>query len=138
MNSRLDTIQAAILIEKLNVLEGEIATRAKIAAGYSQLLGKDFHVPMLNDGQVSAWAQYTVRPKTGNRSDYQEALAANGIPSAIYYQKSLHLQTAYAELGIAVGSLPVAERLSGEVFSLPMHPYMASDQVEKIATALLG
>ncbi len=135
-NSRLDTLQAAILLEKMAVFAGELDARERLANQYSALLGQNFHVPVVPEGYRSAWAQYTVRPRHGTRQSWQEKLASDGIPSAIYYGKPLHLQPAFADLGGKTGQYPVAESCSESVFSLPMHPYMAPEEFDRVVKAL--
>lgn len=135
-NSRLDTLQAAILLEKLAVFGGELDERERLANEYSARLSESFFVPVVPETYRSAWAQYTVRPRHGTRQSWQEKLASDGIPSAIYYGKPLHLQPAFAALGGKVGQFPIAESCSESVFSLPMHPYMAPEEFDRVVTAL--
>jgi len=135
LNSRLDTVQAAILLEKLAILEDEMARRTAIGARYAQGLGDIVTVPQIAAGQRSAWAQYTIRlPGEGDRGrDALKAhLQAAGIPSVVYYARPLHLQSAYKRFPRAVGGLPVSEQLAQEVLSLPMHPYLSADDQDKI------
>jgi len=136
MNARLDTIQAAILIEKLAIFADEIAARDKVAARYGELLGDVVKVPPVAKGSTSVWAQYTVRIPAGcGRDEVAARLKAAGIPSAIYYAKPLHLQTAYRDYPAAGNGLPVSERLAGEVLSLPMHPYLDEATQDLIVAA---
>ena len=137
MNARLDTIQAAVLLEKLAIFESEIAARDRVAARYGELLGDVVHVPKVSDGSTSVWAQYTVRLPAGcNRDALATRLKAEGIPTAVYYAKPLHLQTAYRDYPVAGNGLPVTERLAGEVLSLPMHPYLEDATQDRIVEAL--
>ncbi len=122
LNARLDTIQAAILIEKLAIFPEEIEKRNKIAARYNEELGDRFAVPFVMKGAISTWAQYTLKVK--NRDELQAKLKEANIPSAIYYPKPLHQQTAYKDYPQGGNGLPVSDRLASEVISLPMHPYM--------------
>ena len=125
LTARLDTMQAAILIEKLKIFDDEIAARNKVAERYARGLGNIVTVPRLAPGCTSVWAQYTIRlPKGVDRDGFAAALKAQGVPTAIYYPKSMHQQTAYREFPVADGGLPVSERLSDEVISLPMHAYL--------------
>jgi UDP-2-acetamido-2-deoxy-ribo-hexuluronate aminotransferase len=127
INGRLDTLQAAVLLSKLEIFDSEIKERQEVAARYSNAfkdLAKTPHVP---DGLLSAWAQYSL--VTEKREIYLNKLKELGIPTAIYYPRPLHLQTAFSRLGYRQGDFPVAEYVSDRIFSLPMHPYLdASDQ----------
>ena len=139
LTARLDTMQAAILIEKLKIFEDEIAARNQVAARYAQGLGNVVSVPHVAAGCTSVWAQYTIRlPKGSDRDGFAAALKAQGIPTAIYYPKSMHQQTAYRDFPIADGGLPVSERLSGDVISLPMHAYLDEPAQERIIKAVRG
>ena len=138
MNSRLDTLQAAILLAKLDALPGELAARQRLADNYTERLQNRFHVPETAANATSAWAQYTIRPKHESREDSLARLKAGGIPSAIYYAKPLHLQAAFANLGYREGDCPVAEACAKSVFSLPFHPYLEADEVDRVVAALLG
>ena len=126
MNGRLDTIQAAILIEKLKIFENELDARQIVADRYTQGLKDVVQTPVLMDKTTSAWAQYTlVLPETVNRDKLMQELKTEGIPTFVYYIKPLHLQTAYKHCPTASGgSLPVCENLADRVLSLPMHPYL--------------
>ena len=137
MNARLDTIQAAILIEKLAIFADEIAARDRVASRYGELLKDVVHVPQVAKGSTSVWAQYTVRLPVGcDRGAVAERLKAAGIPTAVYYAKPLHLQTAYRDYPAAGNGLPVSERLAGEVLSLPMHPYLDEATQDRIVGAM--
>jgi len=124
MNGRLDTLQAAILLEKLAIFADEIEARRTVAARYAEGLEDVVRVPRVLDGNTSVWAQYTIVVEHGSRDALADALAADGIASAIYYPTPLHRQTAYRHYPTVEGGLPVAERLAGQVLSLPMHPYL--------------
>jgi len=134
VNSRLDTIQAAILLEKFAVFPDELIKRNAVANCYTTLLGETFAPPKVPDGFYSSWAQYTL--VDDNRDKCMSALKRHDIPSVIYYGKCMHHQTAFAEVSKSV-SLPVAESLSSRVFSLPMHPYLNSSGVQKKVVAAL-
>jgi dTDP-4-amino-4,6-dideoxygalactose transaminase len=139
LTGRLDTIQAAILIEKLKIFEDEIAARNKVAQRYAQGLGNVVTVPHVASGMTSVWAQYTIRlPKGVDRNEFAAALKAQGIPTAIYYPKSMHQQTAYRDYPIADGGVPVCEALSDDVISLPMHAYLDEPTQERIIKAVRG
>lgn len=130
LNSRLDTLQAAVLLAKLTVFEDEIKNRRRVASAYDQALNDDVITPTVLPGAKSVWAQYTVRTKC--RDQLAAHLKMVGIPTAVYYPRPMHLQGAYLAFGAGEGSLQVSERLSQEVLSLPMHPYLPSEEVERI------
>jgi dTDP-4-amino-4,6-dideoxygalactose transaminase len=137
LTARLDTMQAAILIEKLKIFEDEIAARNKVATRYAQGLGNIVTTPRVASNCTSVWAQYTIRlPEGCDRDDFAAKLKAQGIPTAIYYPKSMHQQTAYRDFPVADGGLPVCERLSRDVISLPMHAYLDEPTQERIIEAV--
>jgi dTDP-4-amino-4,6-dideoxygalactose transaminase len=139
LTGRLDTMQAAILLEKLKIFEDEIAARNKVAERYAQGLGNVVTVPHLASGCTSVWAQYTIRlPKGCDRDGFAAALKSQGIPTAIYYPKSMHQQTAYRQFPVADGGLPASESLSGDVISLPMHAYLDEPTQDRIIKAVRG
>jgi dTDP-4-amino-4,6-dideoxygalactose transaminase len=129
MNGRLDTIQAAILIEKLKIFPEEIVARQKTADAYSKALKDSVKIPHVIDETTSAWAQYTVcLPEHVDRSFLMTSLKEAGIPTMVYYIKPLHMQTAYKHYPTATGaSLPVCENLSERVLSLPMSGYVGDE-----------
>ena len=136
MNGRLDTIQAAILLQKLTIFEEEIATRNLIARRYAEGLSDVAIVPEPPDEVVSTWAQYTIRLAPGRRDALAAVLKELGIPSAIYYPKPLHRQTAYGHFPVPGNGLPVSDQLADEVISLPMHPYLDTATQERIIDAV--
>lgn len=137
LTARLDTLQAAILIEKLKIFDEEIAARNKVARRYFDALHNIVTAPRVPEGNVSTWAQYTIRlPKGIDRDAFANALKAQGIPTAIYYPKSMHQQTAYKRYPVAEGGLPVCERLSADVISLPMHPYLDQTSQDRVIKAV--
>ena len=139
LTGRLDTIQAAVLIEKLKIFEDEIAARNRVAERYARGLGNVVTVPHLASGSTSVWAQYTIRlPKGTDRDEFAAVLKAQGIPTAIYYPKSMHQQTAYRDFPVTDGGLPVSERLSSDVISLPMHAYLDEPTQARIIEAVRG
>jgi len=137
LTGRLDTMQAAILIEKLKIFEDEIAARNKVADRYARALGNVVTVPRLTAGSTSVWAQYTIRlPKGTDRDAFAAALKAQGVPTVIYYPKSMHQQTAYRDFPVADGGLPVSERLSADVIALPMHAYLDEATQDRVIAAV--
>ena len=136
LNGRLDTIQAAVLIEKLKIFPAEIVARERIARHYSEALADIATVPKLARGATSVWAQYTIRVTGGRRDRLAAALKAQGIPTAIYYSKPVHLQDPYRHFPVAEGGLPVSERLAEEVISLPMHAYLDEPTQDRIVAAV--
>lgn len=134
MNGRLDTIQAAILIEKLKIFPNELIARQQTADAYNEALKDIVKVPEIIDEANSAWAQYTVvLPEHIDRSKLIASLKEAGIPTMVYYLKPLHLQTAYKHYPTATGSaLPVCENLSERVLSLPMSGYVGGDEALKV------
>ncbi len=136
INGRLDTIQAAILIEKLKIFPDEIAARDRVAMRYNELLRPMAIVPEVPRDLTSVWAQYTLRIRGFDRDAFQSDLKAAGIPTAVYYPKPLHRQTAYKAYPVAGNGLPVSERLADEVVSLPMHPYLTEEVQDRIVRAV--
>lgn len=124
LNSRLDTIQAAILIEKLIEFPNELELRQQVAKKYNVSLNNEFIIPHVPEGYISSWAQYTVRAKVGTREDHMRAYKEKGIPTMIYYGTNMHEQTALKGYARGNNLFPVAEKVAKEVFSLPMHPYL--------------
>ena len=139
LTGRLDTLQAAVLIEKLKIFEDEIAARDKVADRYARGLGNMVGVPRLAGGCSSIWAQYTIRLPNGvDRDGFAAALKSRGIPTAIYYPKSMHQQTAYRDFPVADGGLPASERLSRDVISLPIHAYLDEPTQQRIIATVRG
>jgi dTDP-4-amino-4,6-dideoxygalactose transaminase len=134
MNSRLDTIQAAILIEKLAIFAEEIKTRNEVADRYAQMLEGLVATPKVIDGGVSTWAQYVIE------ADDRDGLAAHlrkaGVPTAQYYPKPLHKQTAYESFPVGAGGMKVSETICHRVLALPMHPYLDGQTQTRIAGAV--
>ncbi len=132
VNSRLDTLQAAILLPKLAVLDAEMAARQQAAQRYNQLLGEaGIHIPFVESHNSSAWAQYTVQ--VDKREQVQAALQAQGIPTAVHYPIPLNKQPAVADAG---AQLPVGDAIAQRVMSLPMHGYMDAEEQRRLAQAL--
>jgi UDP-2-acetamido-2-deoxy-ribo-hexuluronate aminotransferase len=134
MNSRLDTIQAAVLLAKIEVYAEELAARNALADRYEARLGGIIRTPIKPSGATSAWAQYTIR--LADRDAAQQQLLEAGIPTAIYYPLPMHLQPAYAAYGDGVGSLPISEQMSREVLSLPMNPYWTESDLDTVCSAV--
>ena len=130
LNGRLDTLQAAILIEKLKIFDEEISKRNEIAKIYSNNLSSNFISPYIPNNYMSSWAQYSVLLKRKEkRVKIVKALSEKGIPSMIYYKIPLHLQKVFKYLSYKIGDLPKSENISNRILSLPMHPYLKrSDQ----------
>jgi dTDP-4-amino-4,6-dideoxygalactose transaminase len=135
INGRLDTLQAAILIEKLKIFPAELAERQRVAARYSEALRNVVATPTVPAGTTSAWAQYTVIVPGGARDRLAEELKAAGVPTAVYYPRPLHHQPAYRHFPTA-GALDRSEQLCREVLSLPMHPYLDAATQDRIAAAV--
>ena len=133
VNSRLDTLQAAILLEKLEIFEDEIAQRRQVATRYTDALRSDMRVPRLIDGATSVWAQYTL--VVDERDAIAARLKAVGVPTAVYYSKPLHRQAAFRDYPRAPDGLPASERLAEQVVSLPMHPYLDEPTQGRIIAA---
>lgn len=135
VNSRLDTLQAAILLPKLEILNDEMQARQKVAEIYNQLFNQaGIHTtPYLEAHNTSAWAQYTIQ--VDNRAEVQEKLKAQGIPTAVHYPIPLNKQPAVADTDVM---LPIGDAIAERVMSLPMHPYLTIEAQEKIVQALVG
>ena len=139
LNGRIDTIQAAILLEKMKIFPKELGQRNAIAKKYSQNLNQYFKCQYIPEGYGSAWAQYPVlAASTKERSICMEKLRDADIPTAIYYPKPLHLQDAFSDLNYSTGDFPVAESISQRIFSIPMHPYLSDDNISKICDILIS
>jgi dTDP-4-amino-4,6-dideoxygalactose transaminase len=139
INGRMDTLQAAILLAKFDIFPEEIELRQEVAQRYTQLLNQQGEVqaPAVVEGSKSAWAQYSaLAHDEARRSQLRNRLKAADIPTAIYYPKPLHLQTAFKFLGYREGDFPISEDFSSRIFSLPMHPYLSNADQERIATVL--
>lgn len=132
MNGRMDTLQAAILIEKLKIFPEELTLRQKVADRYSEGLSEVAVTPFVRKDCVSAWAQYTLKVDPDKRNDIMEDLKKEGIPTVIYYPLPLHHQEAYKAYPCATPTLPVSESLSKCVLSLPMHPYLEAETQDLI------
>jgi len=136
MTGRLDTIQAAVLIEKLKIFAEEIVARERIARRYNAALADVVTVPHLSNESTCVWAQYTIRVSGGRRDALAATLRAQGISTAQYYPVPAHRQGAYRDHPVADGGLAVTEKLSGEVISLPMHAYLDEPTQDRIIGAV--
>jgi dTDP-4-amino-4,6-dideoxygalactose transaminase len=139
INGRLDSLQAAVLLAKFDIFPEEIQLRQKVADRYSTLLGQNaqIKVPSIPSGATSAWAQYSIlAADEQQRSAIQDRLKAAEIPTAVYYPRPLHLQTAFSSLGYEKGDFPVSEDCARRIFSLPMHPYLAEEEQIKICKVI--
>jgi dTDP-4-amino-4,6-dideoxygalactose transaminase len=139
VNGRLDTLQAGILLAKFDIFPEEITLRRQVAARYTELLGSHPHLtqPAILHDYKSAWAQYSILAKdSAYRAAVQNKLKEAQIPTAIYYPKPLHLQSAFSDLGYKNGDFPVSEDCSDRIFSLPMHPYLSEENQLKIARSI--
>ncbi|MEQ8345660.1 MAG: DegT/DnrJ/EryC1/StrS family aminotransferase [Sneathiellaceae bacterium] len=136
MNSRLDTLQAAILLEKLAILDDELAARRRIAAGYAERLADLVHLQYVPPNAQSAWSVFTVRIEGGaeRRDKVRGRLQDRQVGAGIYYPLPIHMQTAYRRF--ADRPLPQTERLAAEALALPMHPYLTDEDLDRVAETL--
>jgi dTDP-4-amino-4,6-dideoxygalactose transaminase len=135
LNARLDTLQAAILMAKLTVFDDELAARERLACFYDSRLRNAVEIPRRVPDAVSAWAQYCVL--VDRRDEIAKSLKDAGIPTAVYYPRPMHLQTAYARFGGGKGSLPVSEQLCERILALPMNPYLDDAAAERVCMSVL-
>jgi dTDP-4-amino-4,6-dideoxygalactose transaminase len=141
INGRMDTLQAAVLLSKFSIFPEEVELRQRVAREYNELLSGINHlsVPKVPSGYKSVWAQYSLLAEDEeHRTRLQNGLKQAGVPTAVYYPKPLHLQTAFAYLGYRQGDFPVSEDAARRIFSLPMHPYLNFKDQEKIAETIRG
>lgn len=141
INGRLDTLQAAILLVKFGIFSEEVEHRNGAAAHYTQALKKAdtaLITPHIPSGCKSVWAQYSILAENeARRTALMDKLSKQSIPTAIYYPKPLHLQTAFADLGYKPGDFPISENIASRIFSLPMHPYLTRKDQEQITGNLI-
>lgn len=137
MNSRLDTIQASVLQVKLRAFAGELAAVNKAAAEYTVRLADIVETPVVPEGFLSSWAQYTIKlnGKT-ERDGLQVYLKGQGIPSMVYYPTPIHCQIAYRNSGLLESDCPVAGKLCDIVLSLPIHPYISLEEIDEVCNAV--
>lgn len=144
INGRLDTLQAAILLSKMEVFEDEVQARARLGARYTELLHEAFagqsmiKTPIVEANHLSVYAQYTIEVPHENdgRTQFEKRMKEQGIPTAVHYPLSLHQQPVFAGLGYKTGDFPVSERMAARVVSLPMHPYLTDDQQQQVVSAV--
>lgn len=136
VNGRFDTLQAAVVLSKLDVLPDEIAARERVGRRYSQLFGNAVVTPSIESHNTSVYAQYTIQ--VDNRDELQTRLVKAGIPTAVHYPIPLNLQPAFAYLHQPEGSFPVAERIAKRVMSLPMHPYLSENEQNLIVKNVIA
>ena len=137
INGRMDTLQAAVLLSKFEIFPEEIELRNHVASYYNEIISqkivKSLKTPVIPDGYLSVWAQYSILAENSEiRSSFQNLLKNQGIPTAVYYPKPLHLQPAFKYLNYKAGIFPISEDCSRRIFSLPMHPYLERKDQEKI------
>lgn len=137
LNSRLDTLQAAVLLEKLEIFPKEVAARNQLADWYQSEISEIVGVPEVPTDFVSSWAQYTIKVPPQTRDGIISTLKDVGIPSQVYYRTPLHLMKAFEDLSLTSGSFPISEKVSLSVMSLPMHPYLSEKNRQLVVEALL-
>jgi UDP-2-acetamido-2-deoxy-ribo-hexuluronate aminotransferase len=137
LNGRLDTLQAAVLLAKLEIFDDEVAARIRLGARYSELLAEAFasqpnaiRTPYVEPFNTCVYAQYTI--EVDDREVFETRMKSFGVPTAVHYPLALHLQPVFAHLGLPVGSFPVSETAARRVISLPMHPYLTEAQQAKV------
>jgi UDP-2-acetamido-2-deoxy-ribo-hexuluronate aminotransferase len=136
VNARMDSIQAAVLLAKLEVFEDEVRGRAEVGARYTELLHGAVKTPKILEGNTSVYAQYTIEVE--EREAFQAEMAGLGVPTTVHYPEALHLQPAFAYLGHRERDFPHAEAAAKRVVSLPMHPYLSEADIESIAAKVKG
>jgi UDP-2-acetamido-2-deoxy-ribo-hexuluronate aminotransferase len=135
INGRLDTMQAAVLLAKMEIFDEEIGLRNKVAGRYSEKLKNKFITPFVHKDCKSVWAQYSIL--TEQRDEMLKKLKSRGVPTAVYYPKPLHVQDAFRTLGCKRGDFPISERVADSIFSVPMHPYLSEEDQDYIVTAMV-
>ena len=139
INGRMDSFQAAVLLEKLTIFDEELILRDRIATNYSNLIDNHdgLRLPSVKGDRTSTWAHYSILASSGNhRKTLLNQLHENGIPTTIYYPVPLHLQDALRGLGYRTGDFPVSEKCTERIFSIPMHPYLSEDEQRIIADSI--
>lgn len=141
INGRLDSMQAAVILAKLDIFPQEIESRQLAAGRYRELLASetDLRTPVVPEGCTSAWAQYSLLAKNEEQKGaLQSSLKERGVPSVVYYPKPLHQQSAFSYLGYSPSDMPVSQDCAQRIFSLPMHPYLSHEEQEKICSCIAG
>jgi len=137
INGRLDSIQAAVLLEKIEIFDNELKSRNKASEYYTQNINKKCISPLVPDKYYSSWAQYSIIiPEHINRDNIIKKLEKNGIPSMVYYKIPVHLQQGYAQYGYKRGEFVISENISKKILSLPMHPYLDENVQNKVLSVL--
>tara|TARA_Y100001980_G_C14548878_1_gene330377 strand:- start:958 stop:2076 length:1119 start_codon:yes stop_codon:yes gene_type:complete len=137
LNGRMDTVQAAILLEKFSIFKEEVVLRNKVAKYYIDNIHNHLVVPYVPKNYLSSWAQFSILANSEkDRKSYIEKLKEENIPSMIYYSTPLHLQPVFRHLGYSIGDFPVSEKVSKSIFSIPMHPYLKKRDQDKIIQTL--
>jgi UDP-2-acetamido-2-deoxy-ribo-hexuluronate aminotransferase len=134
MNARMDTLQAAVILGKLEHFDDEVAARRRLGARYSESLGDCVTVPKISPGNTHIYAQYSIQ--VDDREALREALQAEGVPTAVHYPRPLHLQEAFADLGGKMGDFPVSEKTSQHIVSLPMSPFLTQTDQDQVIAAV--
>lgn len=134
INGRMDTIQAAILLSKLTIFDDELQARRAVAETYTERLAGTVKIQSAPNDAICAWAQYGVI--SDKKDEIVGALKGDGIPTAVYYPKPLHLQTVFERLGYREGDMPVSENISRGIFCLPMHPYLRNGEIQEVTDAV--
>jgi len=134
INGRLDTLQAAILLEKLAIFPEEVQLRQQVAKHYQQLLPAELRKPIIKNHNTSIYAQYTI--EVSNRSELQKELQNRGVPTAVHYPLGLHQQPIFKKLYPSEQTFPITENAANRVMSIPMHPYLTLEEQQKICKAL--
>ena len=134
LNARIDTIQAAILLEKMKLYPQEIVLRQQVASRYNNLLSSIVKTPTIGEDNSSVYAQYTI--EVDNREAFQQLMNQQNIPTAVHYPIAMHQQAAFKNLGYEKGSFPIAEQAARKVISLPIHPYLSEQEQDKVVGAL--
>ncbi len=143
INGRLDSMQAAVLLAKMEIFEDEVQARAQLGARYSSLLKDAFAIapvstqvvtPFIAEGNTSVYAQYTI--EVPDRDQFEVRMKAKGVPTAVHYPVPLHQQPVFAGLGYKTGDFPISEKIASRVISLPMHPYLTEAQQKQVVAAV--
>ncbi|MCT4665863.1 MAG: DegT/DnrJ/EryC1/StrS family aminotransferase [Flavobacteriales bacterium] len=135
MGGRLDNLQAAVLNVKMKYYDSDIANRQRVAKAYTELLKSHVPTPFVEEHNSSVWAQYSIRVK--NREEFQAAMKEAGIPTAVHYPRPLHQQECFQYLNYQTGDFPISEKISQEIVSLPMNPYLTQAEIEYITSTVL-